>query len=211
MQSGIGDRAFERVYRWGKYLPQSLKTLLMKFLSTIIVPLELLGINRLVRTYDGVPLYFYFFDGPSLLYFLFSIKGNSVQETPFKAFDYPDYFDTAIDVGAHFGATAIVLGKGNDIELFCFEPNSYNVSVLERNLAQNDIPATIIQKVVSDERKTMNFFEDGNIASNDHTTTPGEKRSAYGKKFRRKQYACPKKLISLNEQCSSRSMQKERR
>lgn len=128
-------RIWESAYAVGAYVPYRFKQHALTVLNIPISILSIFNANMIKHQYDGKTIYFKYTDAISLLYFLFSVKRKTVKEMPLKIFDLPDYFDAGIDIGAHFGSVAIPLGAFNDIELFCFEPNEYNIGILKKNFA----------------------------------------------------------------------------
>lgn len=65
--------------------------------------------------------------------------------------------DTALDVGAHIGTFAVPIKKalGPNGKLFAFEANPETFSLLEKNIADNDVEVIAFNKGVSDQKGTL--------------------------------------------------------
>lgn len=90
------------------------------------------------------------------------------ERIPLSLFDLPD-LDAAIDVGAHFGLYAVILGVRNPgTPVYAFEPDASNAAICRRNLARNGVDGTVVEAAVDAEDGTVTFYEHED-AHNVHT------------------------------------------
>lgn len=74
-----------------------------------------------------------------------------------------------IDVGAHVGRYAVLLGAFNNGELHCFEPEGRNRRILQSVLVANGIDASVHPHVVTDRNGSVEFFVDPRSGSESHS------------------------------------------
>lgn len=85
-------------------------------------------------------------------------EGTNDHNTAYSALDEDEYrladlhlTGAALDVGAHIGAVSIALLADNPgLALTCIEPVPDNVWLLERNLAENGLTATVLHGAAGD-------------------------------------------------------------
>lgn len=170
----VGRRRRLTLYRGVRALPGPVKRLGKGLLGAYARVRAAFGRNRFAFEHDGREIGYRYLDAPSLVYLANCIENGVVthEEVPVELFDLPEYYDVAMDVGAHFGVYSVLLGTLNDVDLYCFEPNSENRRVLETNLAENGVDAVVDGRVVSDRTEPVTFYHRQGFDSVSHARKP---------------------------------------
>ncbi len=107
------------------------------------------------------------------------IEGDYIghEKVPIRHFNLDeDRFDAAIDIGAYFGGYSVVLAELNrSLPVHAFEPESYNLKVLDQNLALNGFGHKRVQahqQVVSGTDGEVTIYEDSEQGSVSNTIHP---------------------------------------
>lgn len=102
-------------------------------------------------------------------------KNSTKEGVPLELIDADNSPDVAIDVGGHYGIYSVLLGKLNpSADLYVFEPDEYNRSVLAELMELNNIDTEIRNEVVTGNTGTVSFYLDGDSGSESHSITPRE-------------------------------------
>lgn len=96
----------------------------------------------------------------------------ALEDIPLKLLECSKQVDAIIDIGAHYGLYSVLLGKLNpETDLFAFEPDTYNATVANDLLRENEIKHMVFEKVVTDRTGTVEFYRDTTLGSQSHSTT----------------------------------------
>nr|WP_267902761.1 FkbM family methyltransferase [Halovenus carboxidivorans] len=92
--------------------------------------------------------------------------------------------DAILDIGAHMGIYTVILAHLNsDHRIHAFEPDSYNINILRRNIKLNNFEGNRInahQAVVSDSSGTTDFYTDPSATgTTSHTVQPTNSHSSH--------------------------------
>jgi FkbM family methyltransferase len=76
-------------------------------------------------------------------------------KTPFKG------IKKIVDAGSHIGASAIYFNSVfPNCKIMCIEPNKKNLILLKKNIRLNKLDCNVVNKVLSNKEKTVNFYFD---------------------------------------------------
>lgn len=152
--------------------------------SAIVQFQQYRGKNHFVSYWNGYQFRFGYFDRLTFRKARNVIKDGKIdhEQIPISQFKLDPTRDAAIDIGAHFGYYTVILAKLNpEIPIHAFEPDDYNMKVLNLNVEKNNLGPSRVQvhkKVVSDLVGTVSFYTDtrpeGTVS---HTANPSEKHS----------------------------------
>jgi FkbM family methyltransferase len=95
------------------------------------------------------------------------------EQVPIEYLSASSSVEAFVDVGAHFGTYTVLGSRLNpDAELYAFEPDEYNRSVLREVLRENAISAEVRSEVVAGESGTVTFYIDESAGSESHSLAP---------------------------------------
>jgi FkbM family methyltransferase len=131
----------------------------------------ILGTNYQKYRYDGMEFeIFYTVDAARKLRGLIKSGKMQPEQVPIKYLIPSSAVDAFVDVGAHFGTYSVVGSRLNpDTDVYAFEPDDYNRSVLREVLRENAIAADVRPEVVSGEEGTITFYIDESEGSESHS------------------------------------------
>ena len=125
--------------------------------------------NKIEILFGNKIYYFYLFADNRGLY---KKSYYNVEEIPFFKIELPGYLnmrklkegDSILDIGAFHGGFSVYASKiiGDKGKVFAFEPETQNITVLEKNIKLNNCSNIIpIKKGVWNKEEVLNFFGDG--------------------------------------------------
>jgi FkbM family methyltransferase len=120
---------------------------------------------RTIRLRDGTLITYRLNRGDILT--VYEVWIAEIYRPPFPVGRLP----TVIDLGANIGLTSVYLAQHHHSRVIAVEPWSANAKLAQRNLAQNGIPAEIVDAAVGARDGTANFavhrdFNSGKLSGN---------------------------------------------
>ncbi|WP_436903775.1 FkbM family methyltransferase [Halovenus halobia] len=172
-----------RALRYGKYLPESLKYAAGNAFSKLQ---QFRGENYVEVTWEGHHLRFGYWDRVTLGVANRAITDGMIghEMVPIGALRVNNSRDAILDIGAHMGIYTVILACLNtEQQIHAFEPDSYNVNTLRKNISLNDFEEHRIdvhQAVVSNSSGTIDFYTDPSaIGTTSHTVQPTDSHSSH--------------------------------
>lgn len=161
------------IYPIAKLLPKRFKKFLAPFYYRFQI---ILGNNVEIFDYNGELLEVYYtLDTASQFRELIEDGKMRSEGIPLDYLDCDPHLDAFVDIGAHFGTYSVIGSRLNpEAEIYSFEPNDYNRSVLKTVLEENNISAEIRSEVVAGHSGTRTFYVDESTGSQSHTIHPTE-------------------------------------
>lgn len=138
---------------------------------------RIVGQDTVSYTYDGETFEYRYSDPTTYRKLSGCLDSGEIahEGVPIDCLRVGSSWDAIVDIGAHYGIYAVVLGVLNpDLPLVCFEPNVENRRVLAENLELNGLTerADVRPEVVAGERGAVTFYEDPSEWSVNHTIRP---------------------------------------
>jgi FkbM family methyltransferase len=146
-----------------------------------------IGRNDIEYSWKGHEFRFGYYDKPTLARITqdrFLQDDRTYEGIPLEFLDCDKSTDGILDIGGHFGIYTVFLSVINpETSVFAFEPNSYNVEVLRKNVELNNLSkdrVAVHQTVMSNESGKHTIYEDISYDGGvDHTLNPDNSQEDY--------------------------------
>jgi FkbM family methyltransferase len=140
--------------------------------SIIVTTNKFINKNYVTFTYGGDEFrYYYNEETIGIVYGLIEDEKIKKENIPLSVLIPNRKVDALFDIGAHYGVYTVIMGLLNtNSDIYAFEPDEKNRSVLFDMLTENEVKANVKKEVVSDEQKVIKFYIEEGKSSVGHST-----------------------------------------